>query len=350
MATTITAAGDSPGGSGHSLVTVGAPRGYLVRPPPTRDGRHGVGRGRVEAEFVARLHVAGALDDEDEGTFAVHGPDLGAGHGVRLGRRREEFVADAHHVRRGRGFRRRFRGRPVTAVAHARAGQPEDRRDLDGDRNPDADAIGKPDEGASLHGGLGPESAGSRRRETGGPDRRGGPVDPVNYRLGDRANPTETDAETGIAEGLIGLRTYCLIMNDAPTCRNESDGRAVVRTVLDRRREFDSPADWDALLGALAKRRRRYLLYHLAEEPRASLPDLAGCIMTLEEELLGRSGGDRDREEVVISLIHRDVPVLEDAGVITVGEGGEVIARGERFSDALALLDGAFGRPSDPRT
>ena len=139
-------------------------------------------------------------------------------------------------------------------------------------------------------------------------------------------------------------------MNDAPTCRNESDGPAVVRTVLDRRREFDSPADWDALLGALAKRRRRYLLYHLAEEPRASLPDLAGCLMTLEEALLGRSGADRDRDEVVISLIHRDVPVLEDAGVITVVEDGEVIARGERFSDALALLDGAFGRPSEPRT
>lgn len=116
----------------------------------------------------------------------------------------------------------------------------------------------------------------------------------------------------------------------------------MVRYVLERRRELDSTTDWDSLIGALSKRRRRYLLYLLAEDATVPIEEIADWILALEAEALDRRGLDAERTDVLIGLLHRDVPVLEEAGVITFDEETNVVDRGRRFSEAIDLLDGAF--------
>lgn len=145
---------------------------------------------------------------------------------------------------------------------------------------------------------------------------------------------------------MIELQTYHLIMNDGSACRNESNENAV-RSVLARRRELDSSADWDALLRALSNRRRRYLLYLLAEKHRASIEELAAGVLAIEEEVLGRGAPDREPETVLVSLVHRHVPVLEDAGIVQFDDAADQVSREERFSDAIELLDGAFQQPPE---
>lgn len=153
-----------------------------------------------------------------------------------------------------------------------------------------------------------------------------------------------------MAEGLIGLDPVTIIMNNGPARCDELDGRAVVRTVLDRWPEYEGGTDWDSLIGALAEHRRRYLIYHLAEQPSASVEELAESVVALEEEVMGGADPDAGPEGILVTLVHRHVPVLEAAGVVTLDEDAQVVTRGEQFSAALDLLDGAFTQPPERET
>lgn len=149
---------------------------------------------------------------------------------------------------------------------------------------------------------------------------------------------------------MIGLGSLIIIMNNGSARCDESDARAVVRTVLDRWPEYEGGTDWDSLLGALAEHRRRYLIYYLAEQPSASVEELAECVVALEEELLGTADPDAGPEGALVTLVHRHVPVLEAAGVVTLDEDALVVSRGEQFSTALDLLDGPFTQPPGRET
>ena len=106
--------------------------------------------------------------------------------------------------------------------------------------------------------------------------------------------------------------------------------------------ERHEPETVDAVLNALGNVQRRYALYYLRDRGEVQMEELAtaltGWFAVLDDD--GTAGpGDYDR--AMTSLHHRDLPVLTDAGLLSVDtDAGTVTAELSTFADAL--LDRVF--------
>lgn len=77
----------------------------------------------------------------------------------------------------------------------------------------------------------------------------------------------------------------------------------------------DDTTDWDALFSALADGRRRLALSILAEADEP-LP-----LETLTATVAERGTNGQDRAALAVALRHQHLPLLEEAGVVTVDDG-----------------------------
>jgi hypothetical protein len=90
----------------------------------------------------------------------------------------------------------------------------------------------------------------------------------------------------------------------------------------------------------LASRRRRYVLYYLANtaDGTATLDELADTIEAWEEE----TAPEDHRDGILGSLYHIDVPKLADHGVVEYDPRSRTVRQcDERCTDLLAAMDDA---------
>lgn len=89
----------------------------------------------------------------------------------------------------------------------------------------------------------------------------------------------------------------------------------------------------DDLYRALASTRRRRLLYHLLDEDRGTVDELAAVLSGWRATETGRMVSRDDYGDIVIGLLHVDLPVLADAGLVSVDHEEGVVS--------LEPIDGA---------
>ena len=108
----------------------------------------------------------------------------------------------------------------------------------------------------------------------------------------------------------------------------ESSDNPIDPAVLDR----------DSVFSILNDRRRRYVLYALAESPEWTLQELATRLVAWEEGVEDDDVGPNCRERRYISLYHTHVPKLDDEGVVEFDADTERITTGERAAEVIELL------------
>ncbi|MHC3437661.1 DUF7344 domain-containing protein [Natrialbaceae archaeon A-gly3] len=103
----------------------------------------------------------------------------------------------------------------------------------------------------------------------------------------------------------------------------------------------------DAVFGALRSRRRRYVLYVLLAHESISRAELADAVT-------GWTGIDEpgmvspdQREDVSHSLVHRHLPVLEDAGLLAWNDETDTISRTDWPEGVSALVEMALEEETD---
>lgn len=96
----------------------------------------------------------------------------------------------------------------------------------------------------------------------------------------------------------------------------------------------------DVVFEALAHQRRRYLVQCLREEPRA-LSDVAMEVAAQETDSPTADQPTDLAQDVYLSLYHRHVPKLEEAGIVQYDHDKKVVAltdHEERLGQSAALL------------
>ena len=92
---------------------------------------------------------------------------------------------------------------------------------------------------------------------------------------------------------------------------------------------------------ALAKSRRRYLVYTLKSKTEWELTEIATKIASWEMDTPEQEVPEEDIELTYASLYHAHVPKLVDEGVIEFEKSTEVIRPGPNAPQVLAALAGA---------
>ncbi|WP_331232888.1 DUF7344 domain-containing protein [Natronorarus salvus] len=109
-----------------------------------------------------------------------------------------------------------------------------------------------------------------------------------------------------------------------------------------------TPKDRDELFQALADDRRQAVLACLAEvEGTLALADLANDVVAREGVESPASPPDAETETVYLSLYHRHVPHLADAGLVSYDPERELVGPGPRFDDLDSLLSGPDDTAAD---
>ncbi|WP_256289752.1 DUF7344 domain-containing protein [Halobellus inordinatus] len=85
-------------------------------------------------------------------------------------------------------------------------------------------------------------------------------------------------------------------------------------------------------------RRRRYVLYALAEDPEWTLQELATRLVAWEEGVEDDDVGAHCRERRYISLYHTHLPKLADEDVVEFDADAERITSGERAAEVIEFL------------
>lgn len=101
------------------------------------------------------------------------------------------------------------------------------------------------------------------------------------------------------------------------------------RTVMNR-------IDADQVLSALADDSRREILGYLDMEPVWTRERLATRLVQSESTNVGGSV-----DAVELSLVHLHLPVLEEANLVDLDEGGAIITRGRDYEVIRAMMDAA---------
>lgn len=103
---------------------------------------------------------------------------------------------------------------------------------------------------------------------------------------------------------------------------------------------WTNDGDWmDAIYTLLGDRRRRYLLYLLAETDYAGVSDLAARIAAWE---VGEATGtvpEPTRRSVHVSLVHTHLPMLADHAVVDYDLRSGDVVLGEGFEEVEPLLE-----------
>ena len=94
----------------------------------------------------------------------------------------------------------------------------------------------------------------------------------------------------------------------------------------------------DSVFSILDDRRRRYVLYALAEDPEWTLQELATRLVAWEEGVEDDDVGPHCRERRYISLYHTHLPKLADEDVVEFDADAERITSGERAAEVIEFL------------
>lgn len=97
---------------------------------------------------------------------------------------------------------------------------------------------------------------------------------------------------------------------------------------------MDSVTNLDEIIAALARRRRRYALYHLRDEGIVELEDLVRQVVAWELDQPPEEISDDDVQKLVVEFHHDHVGVFRDAACVEYDERSGVI----RYRDPPELL------------
>jgi DNA-binding transcriptional ArsR family regulator len=100
----------------------------------------------------------------------------------------------------------------------------------------------------------------------------------------------------------------------------------------------------DQVYRGLGSTRRRRLLHVLRERQECTVDELAGALAQWDD-----AGGERSTNEqkrVQIKLVHTDLPLLAEAGIVGYDRESEVV----RSEPLHPLLDAVISRSVDPDT
>ena len=110
--------------------------------------------------------------------------------------------------------------------------------------------------------------------------------------------------------------------------------------VGDRDAETDSGVDLDEnrLYRALASTRRRRVLYVLLVEEKSSIDKLATVLTGWDSTETGRMATPEDRQQVLVTLQHRHLPRLDEAGLVTFDYEDGTVELGELSQPVVELI------------
>ena len=94
----------------------------------------------------------------------------------------------------------------------------------------------------------------------------------------------------------------------------------------------------ERIFGALASKRRRYVLYCLQDHDQMTVETLAHQIAAWEEDSPIEDVPEDVFEQVLTSLMHSQLPKLEDYGLIEYDERSGAV----RYTEASSLLEDAL--------
>ncbi|RKD97551.1 DUF7344 domain-containing protein [Halopiger aswanensis] len=97
----------------------------------------------------------------------------------------------------------------------------------------------------------------------------------------------------------------------------------------------DRAARIDELLTALADARRRYVLYYLRDERRASLTETARQVAAWDSDRSPTAVRDETLEDIEIQLYHIHLPMLEEADILEYDDRSEQLV----FRDPPSLVE-----------
>lgn len=97
--------------------------------------------------------------------------------------------------------------------------------------------------------------------------------------------------------------------------------------------------DLDALFACLSDSRRRRLIRILAKE--TTPVEFERAVQQIRERKKNTfdEDGDASQQEIPISLVHKHLPKMAEAGIVAVDFQSETLQEGPRFTTALSHLE-----------
>lgn len=94
----------------------------------------------------------------------------------------------------------------------------------------------------------------------------------------------------------------------------------------------------DAYDLAAEDRRREVLRILLTDRDEWAVDELATAVAARENEVALEDVDERTHERVVVALLHRDLPKLDDANVVEFDDEEKTVAAGEHIGDLDPLV------------
>lgn len=94
----------------------------------------------------------------------------------------------------------------------------------------------------------------------------------------------------------------------------------------------------DQFYRALAAQRRRRVLYYVLEEGDSTVAELATVPAGWEATTDGTMKGPEDRRELRLELVHKHLPCLADAGLITYDVAAGAVQCGSFHEQVAAII------------
>jgi DNA-binding transcriptional ArsR family regulator len=107
---------------------------------------------------------------------------------------------------------------------------------------------------------------------------------------------------------------------------------------LDAEPREDAVVAVDDVFGALADEHRRFVLYHLCEQPRSSVDALADALADRTSDGIRPRSPPGRRDEIRTSLHHAHLPHLEDRSFVTYDRESGSVTLATLSPDVTALL------------
>lgn len=110
---------------------------------------------------------------------------------------------------------------------------------------------------------------------------------------------------------------------------------------MSRESDPSAPERLDALFRALASTDRRRVLYYLREQGEATRDELADVLAGWRATNGAGVAGPGERRKIAVSLAHVHLPMLREAGVVTVDPGTDVVSLVPLSSPVEGCLEAA---------
>ena len=100
----------------------------------------------------------------------------------------------------------------------------------------------------------------------------------------------------------------------------------------------------DAVFRAMSDVQRRFALYFLLDRRSASIAELADVVTGWTTATDRGMATRADRERVLLSLRHRHLPTLEQAGLVSVDHASETVSFATEEAPVHSLIRWAYAR------